>query len=61
MTEPLILNHLIATPDGHGVNRIWDNREPARPRPLDEAELVKIVARLLLWHSMFDEIGEVDR
>lgn len=60
MTEPLTLDLLVAKPDGSGVNRIWDNRDPARPQPLDETELVKLVARLLLWHSMLNEIGEDD-
>ena len=58
MTEPLALTDLTVDLDGHGVRRIWDNTDPRTPVPLDEPDLVELVARVLLWHSVPEVIGE---
>jgi hypothetical protein len=54
----LRLDHLIAMPDGYGVTRIWDNRDPDAPQPLDEGQLTDLMANVLFWHSVPDVIGE---
>ncbi len=52
------LDHLIVLPDGYGSDRIWDNTDPARPRALDEDDLVRIVAEVLFWRALPEKLGE---
>jgi hypothetical protein len=54
----LDLNDLIVDLDGHGQRTVFDNRDPKRPVPLTDAQMVELLARLIGWSKMITAMVE---